>query len=126
MDKHTYYVGAKPAIERAMRSFERSRASLDVEIDPLTKSFRTIRLRGSVPDAADGNGPDIRDWPVAGMPTRAVGVGAFRSLVRQAVRSYGANRTVKAGDGLRRSGLGDGVEMPTDVFSRCRLTSKEV
>lgn len=125
MDKHTYYVGAKPAIERAMRRFERSRVSLDVQIDPLTRSFRTIRLRGSVPDAADGDGPNIRDWPVAGMPTTAVGVRAFRSLVRRSVRSYGANRAAKAGDALCRLGLRDGAEMPTDVFRRCPCASGE-
>lgn len=125
MDKHTYYVGAKPAIERAMRRFERSRVSLDVRIDPVTRAFKAIRLIGPVPDAADGDGPHIRDRPVAGMPTKLVGVQSFRSLVTQVVRSYGADRAAKAGDGLRRPGLRDEAAMPTDVFRRCRRASEE-
>ncbi len=125
MDKHTYYVGAKPAIERAMRRFERSRVWLDVEIDSLTRAFKPIRLKGPVPNATEENGSPICDWPVAGMPAAAVGVREFRSLVRKAVRSYGVKRGGETGDALCRLGLRDGAEKPTDVFRRCRRASGE-
>ncbi|CAM3052142.1 hypothetical protein SPAN111604_01340 [Sphingomonas antarctica] len=43
MKNDTYFAGAKPAIERVMRSFERSRHRVEFEIEPLTGMVRAVR-----------------------------------------------------------------------------------
>ena len=64
--------GAKPAVERVMRSFERSRSRIDIEFDPMTRMARSIRVENAEgTDDVPGGSP--AGWPVAGVPAVSVG-----------------------------------------------------
>ena len=79
MDKHTYFVGAKPAIERALRDFHRSHACVDIGMTSSTQA-----LKVGVGAVADNPG----DWPSAGIPQSVMGIDDFSESGQRAVLIY--------------------------------------